>query len=69
MHVIDLGRRLSSCVVVSDKEAPTVVRALLSNWIWAYGACLIILSDTRREFRYCLMRLLVELNNIRAEVT
>jgi len=33
LHVIDLGTRLSHWVVVANKEAPTIVRALLSVWI------------------------------------
>lgn len=38
LHMIDLGTRLSRCVVVSDKETTTIVRALLSVWICVYEA-------------------------------
>eukprot|EP00170_Pyropia_yezoensis_P001149 contig_5174_g1153 len=69
MHVIDLGTRLSRCVVVADKEATTIVRALLFHWICVYGACLIIVSDPGREFHNALTRLLAERFNIRVDVT
>ena len=38
LHMIDLGTRLSRCVVVADKKAPTIVRTLPSVWICVYGA-------------------------------
>lgn len=38
LHMIDLGTRLSRCVFVSDKEAKTIVRAVLSGWICVYEA-------------------------------
>jgi len=38
LHMIDLGTRLSRCVVVADKKAPTIVRTLLSVWICVYEA-------------------------------
>lgn len=69
LHVIDLGTRLSRCVAVSDKEAPTRGRALLSQWINVYGACRVILSDPGRELHNALMRLLAERFNMRVDVT
>lgn len=69
LHIIDLGTRLSRCVVIQDKEAPTVVRAFLSYWICVYGACRVILSDPGREFHNALMRVLSERFNIRVDVT
>lgn len=43
LHIIDLGTRLSKCVVVTDKEATTIVRALLSHCICVFGAPRVVL--------------------------
>ena len=69
LHVIDLGTRLSRCVVVGDKEATTIVRALLSHWICVYGAMRVILSDPGREFHNALLRVMAERFNIHVDVT
>ena len=69
LHVIDLGTRLSRCVVVADKEAPTIVRALLSVWICVYRAMRWLLFDPGREFHNALVRALGERLNTAVNVT
>eukprot|EP00168_Porphyra_purpurea_P017503 TRINITY_DN6081_c0_g1_i2.p1 TRINITY_DN6081_c0_g1~~TRINITY_DN6081_c0_g1_i2.p1 ORF type:complete len:874 (-),score=94.27 TRINITY_DN6081_c0_g1_i2:1941-4562(-) len=69
LHLIDLGTRLSRCVVVADKEAPTIVRALLTAWLCVYGAPCRLLSDPGREFHDALLRVLAERFNIAVNVT
>lgn len=69
LHLVDLGTRLSRCIVIPDKEAGTVVRALLTTWICVYGACRVLLSDPGREFHNQLLRVLAERFNIRVDVT
>lgn len=69
LHIIDLVTRVSRCVVIPEKEAPNVVRALLSCWICFYGACRVMLSDSGREFHNALMCILSERFNIRVNVT
>lgn len=69
LHIIDLGTQLSRCVFIPDKEAPTVVRALLSYWICVYSASWVMLSNPGRKFQNALLRMLSERFNIRVEVT
>lgn len=69
LHVIALDTRLSRCMVFNDKQAPTIFRTLLSHWIYVYGECRVVLSDSGREFHNVLLRSLAEGFNIRADVT
>jgi len=69
LHLVNLGTRLSQCVVVADKEATTVVRAILDRWVVIYGAPRCVLSDPGAEFHNELFRTLAERFNVRVEAT
>jgi len=69
LHEIELGTRLSRCVVVPEKEAPTIVRALISVWICVYGAMRWLLSDLGREFHKALVHTLGERFNVSVNLT
>lgn len=60
LHVVDLRTRLSRCIIVADKEATTIVRALLAHWLCVYGTLRCALMDPGREFDYFLLRILAE---------
>lgn len=64
LHAVDLGTRLSRCVIVGDEEATTIVRALLSPWVCVYGAARCLLMDPGREFHNSLLRIFAERFNI-----
>lgn len=68
-HFIDLGSRLSRCVAIPNKLAPTVVRAFLDTWICVYGAPRVVLGDGGGEFQNDLFRLLAERFNIAMTAT
>jgi len=69
LHLVDLGTLLSQCVVVADKEATTVVRAILDRWVVIYGAPRCVLFDPGAEFHNALFRTLAERFNVRVEAT
>lgn len=69
LHAVEIGTRLSRCVIVGDKEAPTIVRALLSHWECLYGAPRCLLMDPGREFHNSLLRVFAERFNIAVHVT
>ncbi|OSX73858.1 hypothetical protein BU14_0323s0002 [Porphyra umbilicalis] len=69
LHLVDLGTRLSQCVMVADKEAPTIARAVLERWVCIYGAPRCVLSDPGAEFHNELFRTLAERFNMRVETT
>lgn len=69
LHSVDIGTRLSRCVIVQDKEAQTIVRALLSHWVCVYGAPRCLLMDPGREFDNSLLRVFAERFNIAVHVT
>ena len=69
LHLVDLGTRLSQCVVVADKEATTIVRAILDRWVVIYGAPRCVLSDPGAEFHNELFRTMAERFSVRVEAT
>lgn len=68
LHIVDLGTRLPRCVVVTDKDATTIVCALLPHWICVFGAPRVVSSGPGRKFHNFLLLLLAERFNIRVDV-
>jgi len=61
---VDLGTRFFNAVALDNKEAPTVVRALLFGWIVHHGAPRAVLAEPWAELNNALRRVLAEGHNI-----
>lgn len=58
LHTVYLGARVSRCLVVADKEASTIARALLSHRIGVFRATRVLLSNPGQDFHNALLRAL-----------
>ena len=61
LTIIDRFSRWPEAIPVEDISAPTVAKAMFTNWIARFGIPLLITSDQERQFKSYLFR---ELNNL-----